>query len=49
LPLTATVESLSAASNFIQTVERLQGTMISAPEEIAYVKEWISKEALNLF
>jgi glucose-1-phosphate thymidylyltransferase len=43
---TGTVESLSKASSFVQTVEQLQGIMISAPEEIAYVKGWISKETL---
>jgi glucose-1-phosphate thymidylyltransferase len=43
---TGTVESLTKASNFVQTVEQLQGIMISAPEEIAYVKKWISEDAL---
>ena len=34
------------AANFIQTVEKLQGIKISAPEEIAYNMRWISREAL---
>ena len=43
---TGTVGSLLDASNFIRTVEKLQGIKISAPEEIAYNKQWISKKAL---
>jgi glucose-1-phosphate thymidylyltransferase len=43
---TGTVESLTDASNFIRTIERLQGIKISAPEEIAYNMRWISREAL---
>ncbi len=41
-----TVESLLAAANFVATVEERQGVTISAPEEIAFVKGWISKEKL---
>lgn len=43
---TGTVENLMNAANFIQTVEKLQGIKISAPEEIAYNMHWISREAL---
>ncbi len=43
---TGTVEALTDASNFIRTVEKLQGIKISAPEEIAYNMRWISKRAL---
>ena len=43
---TGTVESLTDASNFIRTIEKLQGIQISAPEEIAYNMRWISKEDL---
>ena len=43
---TGTVENLMNAANFIQTVEKLQGIKISAPEEIAYNMRWISREAL---
>lgn len=43
---TGTVEALTDASNFIRTVEKLQGIKVSAPEEIAYNMRWISKRAL---
>ncbi len=43
---TGTVDSLLDATNFIRTIEQLQGIQISAPEEIAYNMRWISKEAL---
>lgn len=43
---TGTVDSLSDASNFVKTIETLQGIIISAPEEIAYNNRWISKKAL---
>ncbi len=44
---TGTVESLLAASNFVATVEERQGIMISAPEEIAFIKGWIDKNELR--
>ncbi len=43
---TGTVDSLLDASNFIKTIEKLQGIQISAPEEIAYNNGWITHEAL---
>lgn len=43
---TGTVDALNDASNFIRTVENLQGIKISAPEEIAFNMRWISKKAL---
>lgn len=43
---TGTMASLLSASNFVETVESRQGITISAPEEIAYVNGWISKEKL---
>ena len=43
---TGTMDSLLKAADFVQTVEQLQGIMISAPEEIAYINRWISKEEL---
>lgn len=43
---TGTVDNLLDASNFIRTIERLQGIQISAPEEIAYNNNWITKEEL---
>ena len=44
---TGTVESLHEASEFVRITETRQSVMISAPEEIAYIKGWISKEQLK--
>ena len=41
-----TVDSLRRATNFVCMIEQYQGMSISAPEEIAYLYEWISKEQL---
>lgn len=41
-----TVESLFDAGNFVRMVEKHQGTMLSAPEEIAYKNSWISRDLL---
>lgn len=43
---TGTHQSLVDASNFVRTVEDYQGIKIAAPEEIAYINGWISKEKL---
>ena len=43
---TGTMDSLMAASTFVQAVQARQGTVISAPEEIAYYSKWITKEQL---
>ncbi len=43
---TGTVDSLIEASNFIRSIENLQGIQISALEEIAYNMRWISKKQL---
>lgn len=43
---TGTVGNLLEASQFVSTVERLQGIKISAPEEIAYRNGWITKKQL---
>lgn len=43
---TGTTESLMDAALFIQTIQKRQGAVISAPEEIAYHEKWISKEKL---
>ncbi|WP_164667667.1 glucose-1-phosphate thymidylyltransferase RfbA [Virgibacillus doumboii] len=43
---TGTHESLVAATNFVQTIEEHQGIKISAPEEIAYLNGWITKDTL---
>ena len=43
---TGTTDSLIEAAEFVQTIENLQGITVSAPEEIAYHNNWISKEKL---
>ena len=43
---TGTMDSLIEASSFVHTVQNRQGVVISAPEEIAYHKKWITKEEL---
>ncbi len=44
---TGTVESLHEAAEFVRITETRQSIMISAPEEIAYIKGWISEEQLK--
>ena len=41
-----TVDSLRRATNFVCMIEQYQGMSISAPEEIAYLHEWIDKAQL---
>lgn len=43
---TGTHQSLVEATNFVKTVEEHQGIKIAAPEEIAFINEWITKEQL---
>ncbi|MGI6360279.1 MAG: glucose-1-phosphate thymidylyltransferase RfbA [Acholeplasmatales bacterium] len=43
---TGTTESLHEAASFVKTIEDRQGIKISAPEEIGYLKGWITKEEL---
>lgn len=43
---TGTHQSLVDASNFVRTLEDYQGIKIAAPEEIAYINGWITKEKL---
>lgn len=43
---TGTMDSLLEASDFIHTIQRRQSTVVSAPEEIAYRRGWISTEEL---
>lgn len=45
---TGTMDSLVEATVFVQITEKRQGVKISALEEIAYRKGWISKEKLLL-
>ena len=43
---TGTMQSLVDASNFVKMTEERQGVSISAPEEIAYIHQWIDKDEL---
>ena len=43
---TGTMDSLVEAADFVKMVEERQGITISAPEEIAYINNWIDKEKL---
>ena len=43
---TGTMDSLLEASDFVQMIQKRQSIEISAPEEIAYINGWISKETL---
>ena len=43
---TGTMDSLLDAATFVQMLEKRQGVKISAPEEIAFRKGWISREML---
>ncbi len=43
---TGTMDSLAEATNFVQMVQNRQGIEISAPEEIAFINGWITKDGL---
>lgn len=43
---TGTMDSLLEASEFVQTIEKRQGITISAPEEIAFINQWIDEDKL---
>ena len=43
---TGTMDSLVDAADFVRMIEKRQSIKISAPEEIAYKNEWISKQKL---
>ncbi|MEL3908417.1 MAG: glucose-1-phosphate thymidylyltransferase RfbA [Treponemataceae bacterium] len=43
---TGTADGLLEASNFIATIQKRQGLYVSCIEEIAYLKEWITKAEL---
>lgn len=43
---TGTPEALMNASNFIYTLQKRQGLQVACPEEIAFVKGWISADQL---
>lgn len=44
---TGTFDSLSEASNYIETIEKRQSLKVACPEEIAYSKNWITSEQLR--
>jgi glucose-1-phosphate thymidylyltransferase len=44
---TGTPDSLSVASNFIQTIETRQGLKVACLEEIAFRKGWITRERVH--
>ena len=43
---TGTMDSLAEATEFVRVIQNREGIQISAPEEIAYNRGWISKEKL---
>jgi len=43
---TGTMDSLIEAAQFVQMIEQRQSITISAPEEIGYINQWVSKEEL---
>lgn len=43
---TGTMDSLIEAAEFVKTIQKRQGIVISAPEEIAYINGWITKDKL---
>jgi len=43
---TGTMDSLVDAADCVRTLEKRQGLKISAIEEIAYIKGWITKDEL---
>ena len=44
---TGTHDSLLDAGQFISTIENRQGLKVACPEEIAYIKQWITKTNLE--
>lgn len=43
---TGTMDSLAEATDFVQMIQKRQSIVISAPEEIAYINGWVTKEKL---
>lgn len=41
---TGTIESMAEATNYVRSIEHIQGIHISVPEEIAYYNHWIDEE-----
>ena len=44
---TGTFDSLSEASNYVETIEKRTGTMVCCPEEIAFNKGWLTADELK--
>jgi glucose-1-phosphate thymidylyltransferase len=44
---TGTHDALLQASNFIQTIQSRQGLQVACPEEVAFLKGWISRAELR--
>lgn len=44
---TGTMSILLQAANFVETLETRQGITISAPEEIAFINDWITSDQLR--
>lgn len=43
---TGTMDSLVEAADFVQMIQKRQSVVISAPEEIAYINQWIDRGTL---
>ena len=43
---TGTMDSLVEAADFVRMIQQRQSIVISAPEEIAYINQWITKDGL---
>lgn len=43
---TGTMDSLTEATSFVQVVQKRQGIVVSAPEEIAFINGWINNAEL---
>ncbi len=44
---TGTIDALAEAAEFVRVIESREGIQISAPEEIAYRYDWITRQALE--
>lgn len=43
---TGTIESMAEATNYVRSIEHIQGIRISVPEEIAFYNQWIDEDQL---
>ena len=44
---TGTIDSLTAAADFVRVIQKRTGRIIGSPEKIAFKNDWISREQLN--